>query len=105
MYNAFQIRQNFVQYQDHSKTKQCTKQGGGLKLARAQVTQIIFIFLISKISFALKQIQRLHQDFFYVKTTFTSPKGAQFATINKHILAQWKETVLSLVGLAKEFDQ
>ena len=56
MYNAFQIRQNFVHYQDHSKTKQCTKQGGGIKLAKAQVTQIVFIFFISKISFALKQI-------------------------------------------------
>ena len=34
------------------------------ELAKAQVTQIAFIFLESKICFALKQIQRLNKKFY-----------------------------------------
>ena len=73
IYITFQMRHNFVQYQDRSKTKN-VRHRGDLELAKAQVTQIVFIFLESKISFALKQIQRLHKKLFCVQTTFTRPK-------------------------------
>ena len=53
MYIIFQMRRHFVQYQDHPKTKKGTRHKG-FELATPQITQIVFIFLESNISFDLK---------------------------------------------------
>ena len=53
MYITFQMRRHFVQYQDHPKTKKGTRHKG-FELATPQITQIVFIFLESNISFDLK---------------------------------------------------
>ena len=63
MYITFQMRQYFAQLQDHPKTKKMCKTKE-LWTSQSSSNANCFHFLESKICFALKQMQRLNNEFY-----------------------------------------